>query len=345
MLHIQDFTANRQRMLSPRTNSLSRLSALTITLIGASSAFAEINGNYRQEPIYPIPQEIIVNDSKAKLGEMLFLDTRLSKNNSIACISCHHLDAGGDDGVAIGITLLADDQHILNTPSIFNARYNFRQNWDGSSKTLHQQINAAMNSHHIYDNEWATVITTLLADKDFENKFSKVYNDGITKNNIIDAIVEFEQTLITPNSRFDRYLRNENIELTKNEIDGYLIFKELGCISCHQGINIGGNLYQKFGVFYNYIAERGDIRQSDYGRMNITNRQMDAFVFKVPSLRNVAVTAPYLHDGSAETIEEAILIMGKTQLGRILTENEIFLIKSFLYTLTGEYKNKTLDVE
>ena len=133
--------------------------------------------------------------------------------------------------------------------------------------------------------------------------------------------------------------------LNDDEIKGYKIFKELGCISCHQGINIGGNLYQKFGVFYNYIAERGDIKKPDYGRINITDRLMDAYVFKVPSLRNIAVTAPYLHDGSAETIEEAISIMGKTQLGRLLSTDEVLYIKAFLNTLTGEYKNIPLDAK
>ena len=158
-----------------------------------------------------------------------------------------------------------------------------------------------------------------------------------------DAIVEFEKTLITPNSRFDRYLRNDG-SLTNKEIEGYTLFKELGCVSCHQGTNIGGNLYQKFGLFYDYLAERGNIQKQDYGRYNTSNREMDKFVFKVPSLRNIAVTAPYLHDGSAKTIEQAISIMGKTQVGKVLTDNEIELIKSFLNTLTGEYKNRPLDM-
>lgn len=307
-----------------------------------TAAYAENSDDYRQEPIIPIPQTFEVNTDKAKLGETLFFDTRLSSNGKLACVSCHQLDAGGDDNVALGISNTAN-QHFINTPSIFNARYNFRQNWDGSVETLEQQVDMAINNNHEFNNNWNNVISTLLLDNKITNAFKNTYKDGITKNNIIAVIVEFEKTLITPNSRFDQYLRNNNIALSEEEIKGYLTFKKLGCISCHQGINIGGNLYQKFGVFYNYIAERGDIKKADYGRMNITNRQMDAFVFKVPSLRNIALTAPYLHDGSAETLEQAISIMGKTQLGRVLTKNEIHLIKSFLKTLTGEYKNKSLD--
>ncbi|MDT8281697.1 MAG: cytochrome c peroxidase, partial [Gammaproteobacteria bacterium] len=230
-----------------------------------------------------------------------------------------------------------------NTPSIFNARYNFRQNWDGSVETLQQQVDMAVDSNHEFNNNWNEIVAALLLDENISNAFNNIYKDGITKNNIIKAIVEFEKTLITPNSRFDQYLRNNNLALSEEEVKGYQTFKKLGCISCHQGINIGGNLYQKFGVFYNYIAERGAIKKADYGRMNFTNRQMDAFVFKVPSLRNIAVTAPYLHDGSAQTLEEVIIIMGKTQLDRILSKDEIYLIKTFLKSLTGEYNNRSLE--
>lgn len=307
-------------------------------------AYAENEDYYRQEPIFPIPLTVDVDIAKADLGEIIFFDKRLSKNNKIACSTCHQLDAGGDDNVTMGISL-STGQRNINTPGIFNAQYNFRQNWDGSIKTLDQQVDAAIKNQHEFGNQWNDIISQLSTDSDLTNKFDNIYKDGITKVNIIDALVQFEKTLTTPNSRFDRYLMGEENSLNKDEIKGYLIFKELGCVSCHQGINIGGNLYQKFGVFYNYIAERGNINKPDYGRMNITNRQIDKFVFKVPSLRNVAVTAPYLHDGSAKTLDEAINIMGKTQLGRTLTTNETSLIKAFLNSLTGEYKNKLLDAK
>lgn len=335
-------------MLSSPTNSTNNSAfvvLLTTALLCALTirpAHAENTEHYRHEPILPIPLKTEVDTGKAALGEKLFFDTRLSSNNQLSCASCHQLDAGGDDNVAMGISTLTD-QHIINTPSIFNAQYNFRQNWDGSVKTLEEQVDMVLNNQHEFDNNWADAIAALSEDDALTKDFYNIYPDGITKDNVINAIVEFEKTLTTPNSRFDQYLRREDDTLSQKEIKGYLVFKELGCISCHQGVNVGGNLYQKFGVFYNYIAERGDIKKTDFGRMNRTNRQMDAYVFKVPSLRNIAVTAPYLHDGSAETIEEAISIMGKTQLGRTLSTNEIHLIKSFLYTLTGEYKNKPLD--
>lgn len=333
---------------TPRnTKSASFIQLLLIPLVctmNAGLSHAKNDNHYRQEPITPIPQTVEYDEHKAGLGEQLFFDTRLSKNNKIACASCHELDSGGDETITFNHSTAANTR-IINTPSIFNAQYNFRQNWDGAIKTLQQQVDETITNHHKFDNDWETVVKTLSSDEKLRQEFNAAYQQGLSRKNIIDAIVEFEKTLGTPNSRFDRYLRNESDSLSEEEIKGYKLFKELGCISCHQGVNIGGNLFQKFGVFYNYIAERGNVNKSDFGRMNTTNRQMDKFVFKVPSLRNVAVTAPYLHDGSIETIEEAIEIMGKTQLGRTLSVDEILLIKAFLITLTGEYKNKPLDIE
>ena len=318
---------------------------LSVTLALSSSTsftYADINQTIKHEPISPIPQTIEVNKTKAQLGKTLFFDTRFSKSETVSCATCHQFETGGDDNVAMGISS-ATDKHIVNTPSIFNARYNFRQNWDGSAKTLEEQIEMVMRNRHEFDNTWDNVIARLTMDKNLTKIFNDIYKEAVTKENITNAIVEYEKTLITPNSRFDRYLRNESDALTESEVKGYTLFKQYGCISCHQGVNVGGNLFQKFGLFYDYLAERGNISRSDYGKFNTTNRQMDKFVFKVPSLRNVAVTAPYLHDGSATTLKQAISIMGKTQLGRTLTLDEISLIESFLKSLTGEFDNKLLD--
>ncbi|MBE9567483.1 MAG: c-type cytochrome [Proteobacteria bacterium] len=316
--------------------------ALSILLNTLCVTQALADDNYRNEPIFPIPLKAELDENKVALGETLFFDTRLSKDNRFSCASCHQLDAGGVDGIALGPSL-SEDQHVINTPTVFNAVYNFRQNWDGSVKTLGEQVEMVINNPHEFGTNWNTILPKLNKDIELNNRFYAVYLDGMSRNNVIDAIVEFEKSLTTPNSRFDRYLRNEENSLSKEELKGYRMFKELGCISCHQGINVGGNLYQKFGVFYNYLAERGNINEADYGRMNVTGRQMDAFVFKVPSLRNIMLTAPYLHDGSAENIEQAISIMGRTQLGRTLTDREVFYIKAFLITLTGEYKDKPLN--
>lgn len=330
--------------LSSSLGVLSLVALLNVSGVGIAWAEksaennAEENKVYRQEPISPLPQTVEVDTDKAALGEMLFSDTRLSSNKQIACATCHQLEAGGDDNLSRGLSLTAEN-NVMNTPSIFNAQFNFRQNWNGSANTLQQQIELMMSDKHQFNNSWDKAIEALIKDNEFVQLFNQSYQDGINKKNIIEAIVEFEKTLITPDSRFDRYLRNEDVSLTKEEEKGYILFKEFGCISCHQGINIGGNLFQKFGVFYNYFAERGNITEADYGRKNITGREIDKYVFKVPSLRNIAVTAPYLHDGSAKNIEEAIYIMGRSQLGRKLTKKQIKLIKAFLETLTGEYRN------
>ena len=315
-----------------------------MSTFNASHVFGDSNEEItRHEPISPIPSVVDIDRAKARLGQRLFFDTLLSADNNLSCADCHQLPDGGDDNVALRDPGLSGAVR-LNTPTIFNARFNFRQNWDGSAETLQQQIDMVVQNHDEFNNSWNDIVNSLRSNTEYQRNFRIAYADGINKENIIDAIVEYEKTLVTPNSRFDRYLRLED-SLSRDEIQGYALFKDLGCISCHQGINIGGNLFQKFGLFYDYMAERGDISKQDYGRYNSSQREMDKFVFKVPSLRNVAVTAPYFHDGSASTIDDAIRIMGKTQLGRSLNDNEIALIKSFLNTLTGEYNNRSLDSE
>jgi cytochrome c peroxidase len=296
------------------------------------------------EPIQPIPVDTTLDPDKVALGSILFNDTRLSRDNSLSCASCHILEVGGDDDLSTGIAL-DGNEHVVNTPSIFNARFNFRQHWDGESGTLEEQIDQALHSHLIAGSNWDQLLAKLNDDAELATLFERIYSSEITKENYLDALTEFEKSLVTPNSRFDQYLLGNTDSITEDEKKGYLLFKELGCISCHQGINVGGNLFQKFGIFYDYLGERGDIINADYGRINVTNREADMHVFKVPSLRNVEVTAPYLHDGNAETLEEAIAIMGKTQIGKIICEDDINLLAQFLRTLTGEYNGMPLTEE
>lgn len=302
---------------------------------------AAAEGALRDEPIIPIPLSSDLNPDKLILGELLFNDPRLSLNNQVACSTCHQLDAGGDDNKKIGISH-DGASHVINTPTIFNSRYNFRQNWDGSIRTLAGQVDKVVHSHLEANTNWTELINELRQDAKLSEHFSKIYSEGISRDTYVDALTEFNKSIVTPNARFDQYLRGDDEAITKNEKQGYQLFKNLGCISCHQGINVGGNLFQKMGIFYDYFTARGSIQHADYGYMNVTDRRSDAFVFKVPSLRNIEMTAPYLHDGTAETLEDVIDIMGKTQLGRKISSSEIDLIAAFLKTLTGEYKNKPL---
>lgn len=292
----------------------------------------------RDEPIFPIPLTTNLNPDKVKLGEILFNDRRLSLNNNLACASCHQLDSGGDDNRKFGVAH-GNGTHIINTPTVFNSRYNFRQNWDGSVRSIAGQIDKVVHSHLEASTNWAELIGELRQDYELEKIFTGVYAEGITRDSFVDALTEFEKSLVTPNARFDQYLRGDDNAITAEEKQGYLLFKQLGCISCHQGINIGGNLFQKLGIFYNYFEARGHIQNADYGRMNVTGKHSDAHVFKVPSLRNVELTAPYLHDGTAKSLHEVVVIMGKTQLGIDIDTDNVELIVKFLRTLTGEYKN------
>lgn len=316
------------------------LSLLSLLLFSCS-ALAQEAPQQLENAIFPVPLQVELNAAKVKLGKTLFFDKRLSKNNELSCASCHQLEHGGDSG-QVSDTSHGHTDYLINTPSIFNARYNFKQNWDGSDSSLREQIKKIFNQHPPFETDLDALILKYREDKALSSRFSTIYRNGLTKESLLDSFVEFEKSLITPNSRFDRYLMGEKDTLSKDERAGYRLFKSLGCVSCHQGINIGGNLYQKFGVFYNYLAERGDMSKADLGLNNISKREIDTSVFKVPSLRNVAVTGPYLHDGSAATLEEAIFIVGKTQLGRNLQLEEIRLLKAFLLTLTGEYKNTLL---
>lgn len=189
---------------------------------------------------------------------------------------------------------------------------------------------------------WPEVLERLRQSPAYARTFAASYPDGISEANVRNALATFERTLITPDSRFDRYLRGERGALSSTELQGYQLFKDLGCVSCHQGINVGGNLYQKFGVMGDYFAERGSPTPADLGRFNVTGDPADKYTFKVPSLRNVARTAPYFHDGSAATLEQAVAVMARYQLGRLISPTEIADIVAFLQTLTGNYQGKPL---
>jgi cytochrome c peroxidase len=180
-------------------------------------------------------------------------------------------------------------------------------------------------------------LATLKNDPRYSKKFSQIYADGVTKNNVSDAIAEFERALITPNARFDQFLRGKKHALNDKEFKGYQKFKSYGCVSCHQGINVGGNMYQTMGVMGDYFKDRKTpAREADLGRFLITGKEEDKHVFKVPSLRNVASTAPYFHDGSIPTLEAAVDTMAKYQLGRQMSKEDIESIVAFLKTLSGE---------
>lgn len=293
------------------------------------------------EPLKPLPAVPQQDAQRVALGRQLFNETRLSVNDSLSCASCHQLARGGADNKAfsIGFTGLPV---AVNTPSVLNASLNFRQFWNGRADSLEAQIGEVVQSPSEMGSNWQHVVQTLSADTAYRTSFANAYPDGVTRDNVQNALASYERTLISANSRFDQYLLGDTQILSREEKYGYQRFKEYGCIACHQGVNIGGNMYQKFGVLGDYFKERGHPMESDLGRYLVTGDEEDRHVFKVPSLRNVAVTAPYFHDGSAATLEEAVDVMFKFQLGRIPSAEDKTLIIKFLKTLTGEWEGKPL---
>lgn len=290
------------------------------------------------KPLPPVPQQ---NPQRVELGRQLFNEPRLSVNNSVSCAGCHRLESGGADNKQFSIGFNGQPVAI-NTPSVLNASLNFRQFWNGRAATLEAQVHEVVQSPSEMGSNWEHVVQTLSADPTYHAAFASAYADGVTMGNVQNALASYERTLVSANSRFDQYLQGNTDILTLEEKYGYQRFKEYGCISCHQGVNIGGNMFQKFGVMGDYFQARGNPTETDLGRYLVTKDEEDRNVFKVPSLRNVAVTAPYFHDGSAKTLEDAVDVMFKYQLGRVPSNDDKALIILFLKTLTGEWEGKPL---
>jgi len=288
------------------------------------------------EPITPIPLEIKLDSRKVALGKRLFHDPRLSSDNLISCAHCHNLANGGMDNLPRSIGVGGKEGNI-NAPTVFNSGFNASLFWDGRAATLEEQVDFPMLHACEMGSLWPDVLGKLKQDAGYLNSFQEIYQQGIQEDSVRDAIATFERSLITPNSKFDRYLRGDKYALSRDELAGYELFKGLGCISCHQGMNVGGNMYEKLGLFGDYFANRGNVQHVDYGRFNVTKIEEHRYEFRVPSLRNVAQTAPYFHDASAATLEQAVAIMGQYQLGVELSKDEIRKIVKFLETLSGEY--------
>jgi cytochrome c peroxidase len=293
------------------------------------------------EPIQPIEATANLDPRKVALGQKLFGDPRLSHDNQISCATCHILQQGGADVRARSIGIHGA-VGVINAPSVLNSGLNFRQFWDGRAATLEAQVEVPILSDIEMGSTWPEVLAKLSSSEEYARDFHRIYSDGVQKDHVKDSIAEFERSLTTLNSRFDRYLRHDPNALTSREQEGYKLFKSLGCASCHQGMGVGGNMYQKMGVMIPFFTEGIPVNQADRGRFNVTGDPRDMYLFKVPSLRNVELTGPYFHDGSAATLPDAVRMMGKYQLGRPLTDPQVELILAFLKTLTGELNGKPL---
>lgn len=271
------------------------------------------------------------SQEKLALGKRLFHETRLSANGKMACSKCHPLDKYTADG--LDFSLGADGKPLdYNTPSINYASLNLYLGWLGNISDLRQHLEVLIHNPTEMDTTWPNIIKRLEKAEGYSQQFAQSGYSAIDTDSITDAIIAFEISLVKP-SRFDLYLLGEIKQLNAQEIKGYQLFKDYGCIACHQGMNIGGNIRQTFGVMNSYYDSQKVVKYRDFGYFNITQHDDDKFLFKVPSLRNVAQTAPYFHDASAKTLEQAIRVMFKFQLGLSPQEAEIQAIASFLHTL------------
>ena len=297
-----------------------------------------LEGERANEPVRPIDKTLEYDAAKAALGFALFHDPRLSVDNTVSCASCHALETAGVDNhqYSHGVN---DQLGGVNAPTVYNAVYNFVQFWDGRAQTLAAQAaGPPLNPVEMASESFDQIIDKLKADKKFAKAFKAVYPDGITEANITDAIEQFERTLITPDSAFDKWLRGDDSALTAQELEGYELFKKYDCATCHAGPNLGGLTYELMGLRRHYFAERGlELTHEDNGRFKETGMERDRHRFKVPGLRNVEHTWPYYHDGTRETLEEAVRDMGIYQSGVELTDAETASIVAFLNSLTGEY--------
>ena len=293
------------------------------------------------EPVRPVDEYVEYDPAKAALGFALFHDTRLSVDNTVSCASCHDLATAGVDNhqYSHGVNDLMGG---VNAPTVYNAVYNFVQFWDGRAETLAAQAaGPPLNPIEMASPSFESIVAKLNADKAFAKAFTSVYSDGITEANITDAIEHFERTLITPGSRFDKWLLGDDSAITAEELEGYELFKKYDCATCHAGKNLGGLSYELMGLRKHYFEERGlEMTEEDNGRYKETKLERDRHRFKVPGLRNVEHTWPYYHDGTRHTLEEAVRDMGIYQSGVELTEDETAKITAFLKTLTGEYQGK-----
>ena len=294
------------------------------------------------EPISPIPLQIELDPAKVELGNQLFHDPQLSSDSSVSCATCHLLNKGGTDRLPKSVGMLGSNTGV-NSPTVYNSGFHFRFNWDGKAETLEEQADGPIAAaKEMGGVGWSAVVKKLKQSPQYVNSFEAAYGSEITPDNIKNAIATFQRSLYTPNAPFDLYLKGNKNAISPQAKNGYDLFKSYGCISCHQGMLVGGNMFQSLGIFGNYFADRGSITKSDYGRYNVTEKEEDRYVFKVPSLRNIVLTSPYFHDGNPQTLDQAIKLMGKYQLGVDIPQKDVDLIMSFLRSLTGEYQGQPL---
>lgn len=318
---------------------MSRRSFFAVSAVAVAAVVAVSAPARADEPIQIIQPPKSINLGMAELGKKLYFDPRLSKSGFISCNSCHNLSMGGTDNIA---TSIGDrwQQGPINAPTVLNSSLNLAQFWDGRASDLKAQAGGPIANPGEMAFTHTLAIGVLESIPAYVREFKQVFGkDKIDIDQVTDAIAEFEKTLVTPNSRFDMYLLGDKTALSANELKGYELFKEVGCVACHNGPAVGGNSFQKMGVVEAFKKD-----DPATGRFAVTGKDADRFNYKVPTLRNVEYTYPYFHDGSANTLTEAVRVMGRIQLGKDFSAEETTQIVAFLKTLTGDMPQFTLPV-
>ncbi|MGF1657849.1 MAG: cytochrome-c peroxidase [Rubrimonas sp.] len=278
----------------------------------------------------------VATRSRIDLGAMLFFDPRMSRSGIFSCNSCHNVGMGGVDGLEVSIGH-GWQKGPRNSPTVFNAVFNIAQFWDGRAPDLAEQAKGPVQAGVEMNNTPDRVVATLNSMPDYVEAFKAAFPgevDPVTFDNFALAIEAFEATLITPNARFDQFLQGDDNALTAQEKRGLQAFMEEGCASCHAGVNFGGQEYYPFGLIEKPGAEI--LPAGDRGRFAVTETVDDEYVFRAAPLRNIALTAPYFHSGNVWKLEDAVAVMGVSQLGADLSDAQIADITAFLHTLTGE---------
>lgn len=309
----------------------------------ATPALAQQAEGERYKPsnelIQPIEPHVVENQAEVDLGKKLWFDPRLSRSGFISCNSCHNLMLGGADHL---VSSVGDywAQGPINSPTVLNSSLNFVQFWDGRAADLREQAGGPIANPLEMGSTHELAVSVLKTIPGYVDEFEAVYGDReITIEQVTGALAAFEETLVTPNARFDQWLKGDDDAITDQELNGYLLFKNSGCVACHNGPNLGGNSFQRMGLVEPYVTDN-----ETAGRAGVTGQDIDRMNFKVPTLRNVELTYPYFHDGGAKTLSEAVDIMGRLQLGKKFEANEIEDIVAFLKTLTGDQPEFTIPV-
>lgn len=291
----------------------------------------------RAEPILPLPEPAALEPGWVALGASLFQSPLLSGDGQVSCGSCHLERHGWADGAA-HTAAPGRPPSELNVPALTNLQYYFFFSWSGAYDELGAHADALIENPELMGTTWEAAAARLAREPGWQERFQRAFTAGLTPGNLRAALLEYERSLTLQDSAFDRWLRGDDGALAAQAQRGYRLFESRGCISCHQGALIGGNLFQRLGVLGAPAAldpGAGAPAPSALGRFLVTGREEDRYVLRVPSLRNIALTAPYLHDGSAATLAEVVDIMAEHQLGKLLSAEENADIVQFLLSLTG----------